>query len=789
MEQEEKVMNKVQIPPYAKIKVYWDDKPENYSRESRARVKKYFSNKYGIPSQNINVVYRPVKIDKSGETIKIDGATIDNIMSVPYQRSLFKEWLTREGKDDVEFDRIIALDDKVNGELNFDLEEKLHRKYKLSWLMVNNFLSFGQGNYFPVDKYKGFTVINSQPANQGGKTTLTIDAVKFLFFGKTTKTDKNVEVFNQFNEEKDLIVRGMMEIEGEDEFIIERHLERKPKRKDGWNVTNKLSYYRILPDGEEEEMNDEDARKTTELIKDTIGTEKDFDLVVLATSKNLDDLVDSTAGESGKLLTRFIGLEVLSEKESIVRKMHNTFTKTMKSNLYDTETLKEEIETHKENLIQLEKDKGIKENELEIEKKVNKKLQDDKLKLATSKIKIDDEVLALNPKTLQTEIDTITTNGKAHNKTIQEIESKIKEIGKVDFDEEKDFRLNKEKTKTSSDIAVKEAEITRLEGVIEDLIKSGICKACNRPLDDVDNSKHIAEHNGTIENLKRERDTTEIKLKDIETEITGMSDSKKLIETKNKLELQKDRLEVEIDSFRVTLKEKMSDLKKYNANLEAIDKNKEIDTEISQVDTKIVVSDRQKDLINDVLKEIAISVSSNTKDIETKEKLIVTIGKEKDIDRIFKIYIDMIGKKGISKLILRSVLPIINGELQRLLEDITDFEVEVYIDDKNEVKYLLIKDGVEKPLKSGSGFELTTSSIALRCVLGKMSSLPTPNFIVFDEVMGRVAAENLPNMKPLFDRVSDMFDIVFFITQNDMVKDWADNIITVIKEDNISKLK
>jgi len=268
-----------------------------------------------------------------------------------------------------------------------------------------------------------------------------------------------------------------------------------------------------------------------------------------------------------------------------------------------------------------------------------------------------------------------------------------------------------------------------------------------------------------------------------------MADSKKLIENKNKLELQKDRLEVEIDSFRVTLKEKMSDLKKYNANIEAIDKNKEIDAEISQVDTKIVVSDRQKDLINDALKEIAIKISSNTKDIETKEKLIVTIGKEKEIDRIFKIYIDMIGKKGISKLILRSVLPIINGELQRLLEDITDFEVEVYIDDKNEVKYLLIKDGVEKPLKSGSGFELTTSSIALRCVLGKMSSLPTPNFIVFDEVMGRVAAENLPNMKPLFDRVSDMFDIVFFITQNDMVKDWADNIITVIKEDNISKLK
>ena len=210
---------------------------------------------------------------------------------------------------------------------------------------------------------------------------------------------------------------------------------------------------------------------------------------------------------------------------------------------------------------------------------------------------------------------------------------------------------------------------------------------------------------------------------------------------------------------------------------------------ISAIDTKIVVSDRQKDLINDELRDIAIKVNTNTTDIESKEKVIITIGKEKDIEKIFKVYIEMIGKKGISKLILRSVLPIINGELQRLLEEITDFEIEVYIDYKNEVKYLLVKDGIEKPLKSGSGYELTTSSIALRCVLGKMSSLPTPNFIVFDEVMGRVAAENLSKMKPLFDRISDMYDTVFFITQNDTVKDWAEKIITVIKENNISRLK
>ena len=177
-------------------------------------------------------------------------------------------------------------------------------------------------------------------------------------------------------------------------------------------------------------------------------------------------------------------------------------------------------------------------------------------------------------------------------------------------------------------------------------------------------------------------------------------------------------------------------------------------------------------------------IENNNNQIQIKEKLIETINKESEVEKVFKIYIEMVGKKGISKLVLRSVLPIINSELQRLLDEVTDFDVEIFIDDKNEVKFSLIKDEVEKPLKSGSGFELTSASIALRCVLGKMSTLPMPNFIVFDEVLGRVANTNIEGMKPLFDKIKDMFDIVFFISHNELVKDWADNIITVTKDSN-----
>ena len=143
----------------------------------------------------------------------------------------------------------------------------------------------------------------------------------------------------------------------------------------------------------------------------------------------------------------------------------------------------------------------------------------------------------------------------------------------------------------------------------------------------------------------------------------------------------------------------------------------------------------------------------------------------------------------VSKLVLRSVLPIINSEVQRLLDDVVDFDVEIFINDKNDVQFLLVKDEVSKLLKSGSGLEKTAASLALRAVLGKLSTLPMPNFITFDEVLGKIAPENLEKLKILFDKIKDMYEIVFFITHNDLVKDWSTNNVTVIKENNISKIK
>lgn len=779
-------LDKILVSPYAKIKVYWDDQPHNYSKEAKLKVRNYFANKYGVNKNNINVIYRPVKFNDKGEAIEITGAGIENIMDINYQRALMKELLDRDGKV-VDFNRLIALDDKINGELNVDLTTTRHRTWSIKWLMIDNFLSFGENNYTPFNKLKGLTIVNSVPANQGGKTTFTIDAIKFLLHGKTTKTDTNEQIFNLYSGKNELVVRGMIDIESE-EIIIERKMRRTAKKGGGWTVVNKVNYYKILPDGEEEELNDEDAKKTTNKLKETIGSEKDFELLVLATENNLDDLIGLTTTESGKILTRLIGLEILELKEAAARTMYNEFAKKKKSNEFDVITLTNDITEHEVKITEGLEVEGILKEKLENTKLEINKLNDENDNLINSKEKVDVTITTLNPSKLQEDIDELSIKGKALKAKVAEFVDSINLIGDINFDEDKHHSLTKELSTCTSSIAVKNAEIIRINNLIEDLIAGGICQACNRKLDTVDNTEHINKHKIEKDKLEGEVKKISLRVEAINSELTGLNNIKIKIDEKNRLELSRDRTEVEIGSLRNDVVTKMNDLKKYNLNLDAIELNKKIDIQISKVKTDLAVCEFSKEETITRIERVGADIKSNQESIVNKNKLIETIKKEEDIDKIFKIYIDLVGKKGISKLVLRSVLPIINSEVQRLLEDVCDFEIEIFMNDKNDVEFLMNKDGVSKLLKSGSGFEKTASSLALRGVLGKLSTLPMPNFITFDEVLGKVASENIEKLKPLFDKIKDMYDIVFFITHNDIVKDWGDNVLTVVKNDNISKI-
>jgi DNA repair exonuclease SbcCD ATPase subunit len=779
-------MNK--ITSSSRIKVYWDDLPENYSHELEKRIQAQYAKLCGVTKNQVKVVYRAKRKDSSGNIVEFSDSGVDNIMDVNYQQELQKKWIELN-EIKVDFERIVKLDNKVNNALNPQSLDNMNRRWSLENIRINNFLCFGSDNSVSFDKLSGINVINSLPENQGGKTTFSIDAPKFLLYGKTTKTDKNEEIFNSFSDENELLVEGTIRIE-EERFVIKRKMVRTPKRSGGgYTIKNSVKYYRILPDGRHDELDGEDAKDTTNTIIKAIGNEADFDTTTLATMDNLESLISTKPTENGKLLNRFIGLEIVDLKLKAVREMYNEFNRTKIGNLYNVVTLREEIE---ELTLKIDTLTTLKESHIQnmgASEQVLTGLNDQKDSLISQKFNVDAELLNLNTSTINTEIENITKKGKELNDNKKRLQERINEIGEVAFDESLDFQLTKQRNDAEYTKTSLSKDNIKHEATIKSLENAQICPTCKRDLDDVDNTGEISKLKTTIAENKVTISECEALLIEIDGKLSELAKNKALVDRKNKLEVELSMAEVDIVTLRGVYKEKTAKLKDYEKNKDIIDKNKEIDSKVDNIKTQIKVEENKISEYREKIGDIKIEIATSNKSIETNERHIEKIITEEEVERIFKIYMEMYGKKGIGKMVLRTILPIINSELVRLMDDVCDFHVQLDVNSKNDVEYQIVKDGVVKALKSGSGLEKTISSIAIRAILGKMAYLPLPNFITFDEVFGKVAEENLEKMRSIFDKIRELYDMVFIITHNKLVKDWADNIITVKKTNNISELK
>jgi len=779
----------VSVPTNAQIRVDWQDYPENRTLETINRVKSYFSNKYGVPKTSIKINFSPIIKNNSGKIIDITDGLIDNIMDSAYQRSLFKEWLNLNDVT-VDYDRLCKLDERVNEILlNEEDEDIRYRRWSIKDIWLDNFLSFGDGNKISYKELNGLTVVKSLPANQGGKTIFTIDTLLFLFFGKTTKTDVGLEIFNQFRKNNTVCVGANIEIDGE-EYIIERKLLRKlSKSTNKYKVSTSLDFYKILEDGSKFNLEGEQRRETDKLITDTIGSYDDFMLTIVATSKNLEDLIETKPTYRGRLLTKFIGLEVIEKKESINKDLMSNFKKKMKSNIYDVKSLEIDIEENKKNISL--NNITIKENNTELEK-VYIKISDAKTKkdnLLTNKYIIDDEITNLNPINLKGELKELTSEGKTLNEKLSSVIEEIKDIPKFSYDEdEHENYREKEKTKLLEKNTV-DNNIKSLKNLITELKEGEICPMCKRSLDDVDHSSEIKDKQKL---LKQEEKSLKVIEKDLNTLLSKLSDineHKNRSDLYDKLNLKKQKIEVEVEHLRIEYKEKNNLLKSYEKNKTYIDKNRDIESKILGYKQLIETLDVEKDNLKEDIQNCKNEIKNSKKTIDDNKKLIIQIKKEDEVLKIFDVYNRMIGKNGISKLVLSSVIPIINYELSRLLDEVCDFDVQLNMNDKNEVEFLLIKNDIVKKLKSGSGLETTLASLSLRCVLGRISTLPKPNVIVFDEVLGKVADVNLDQVKIFFQKIKEIYETILLISHNTIVQDWSDKIITIEKNNDVSTLQ
>lgn len=773
-------MNKYENPF---IKVTWEDVPENFTPEKIRRVKSYFQEKYN--TKHIQVITKNLSHDQDTKLKSLDVS--DSILDHQYQKTLMKEFIA-ENKIDIKWEMVDRLDNKVNIEIDKLNENKVrYNKWYIKKVEFSNFLSFGEKNVIDFTELDGITVVESTPKNFGGKSTATVDLLMFLFFGTTTKTKTNIEIFNRFNNNDELYVKGIITIDGDD-YIIERTTTRKKAKTGDYNVSNKLDFYKIVSDGTIENLAGEQRRETEAFISSAIGTEEDFLSTILTTGNNLEELVDSKPTARGQILTKFLGLESLKSKEDICKNIYNDWSKKLISNTHNLVALTADNERFKT---------SIEDSESEIFKQTNN-LAEFTMKLKSFEFRrdnllksrnndIDQELIKTNPVSLQKEIDDLIIKKNSLQKLADEVN--VVEPS-VYYSEKLHEEVRKTLNEFNSDLKITLNDIFKNEKLIKQFEEGSICPTCKRALEDVDHTEEIENIKFEIRDLKGHVSELEVSIKSTNEKDRIQNVLKTELDEYEKNKLRKSRYELESEQKNLEIQLKQVKLDRYESNRKKLEENQKIDIELISLKTQIETSNADINLTNQNIQRHKNNITNLNEKISTNLDLMKKIKSEEELLGVFKTYLLVYGKNGISKVILKNMVPLLNQELCRLLVDSCHFILELNINDKNEVEFIMIdtETRITKPLNSGSGYERTISSLALRSVLTKISSLPKPNIVVMDEVFGKIADENLDMVGEFFKKIKTYFEHIFVISHNSLIRNWSDNLVMIKKDDNISSI-
>lgn len=795
---------KINIGEKAKVSVIWNLKAIDYTKEKEDNIKSLFAKKYNIPEANI-VVEKKFKSTLKNTDNGLNEENIKNITDPVFQQNLFKEYI-EENNIECSFDDILKIDNTINSLIDYD-QYVTGKRFVLKWLDWSNFLSYGKTNHFDFTQLHGLVLLNGEPANKSGKSTFAYDLLHFLFFGET-KSGKAKNDSGQFNlgglfnsflpDETELKVEGCINIDGSD-YIIKRTLTRpKKSKKELRTASQKIEYFKINEVGERIELQDctnlqeESSTKTNKVIKEAIGSEKDFDLIISANAKDLDELISLKNDERGKLLSRWIGLSCLEDKNNKAKEMWSkTISVGRYCDVYNRENLKINIENLKEDIKNKEElSKKSKKSLEECEKRIQQ-CTEDKERYLSDKKPVDMSLLKNGDvTTLETKLENLKNTGVNKNALLNELKKQLTTFTDIDYSDELYKTLNKQHNTLVEEIASIKANIKTLQDQNKTLQNSEYCPTCHRKYDGVDNTELINKNKEQIDALIQDGISKNSEKAKILNEIEKQETKRKNQYEKNKIELRISAIETEIANMRLEYQEIKNTIQKLNDNKDAIKYNNELDAKINVMIETIKTEDgiriRHVNEINQYQKEIEIS----NKTITEQEEIIIKIGEEEKIERNWKLYLKLIGKDGISKIVLRNTLPIINAEINRLLTGVADFEVEVVMNEKNDVNFYLKRDDIKYNLSAASGLEKTQAALALRVVLGNMSTLGKVPFILLDEVLATVAESNYDDMKKLYDKIVDNYQFILHITHLNAIQWWHDGgIVTVQKVNNISTIK
>lgn len=684
--------------------------------------------------------------------------------------------------------------------------------WSIKSLEFDNLFKYGKDNKIDFTKLSGLVGIFGP--NRAGKSSIVGSLMYGLYNGTDRGPVKNAKILNR--SENEGFARVTIDINGVD-YVIERKTERLlPKRKGDEELTDKdrersntsLELHKMVlsEDGSMKPMsltsvNREDTDKE---VRRLIGTADDFLLTALSSQGKINTFIEEGPTQRKKILSRFLDLDIFDKlynyakddltvlmdrcknqdvtatKLSIVEKKEKEILNEITAIISFIEEAKKVEESVYAELSEVDSFElpDLGEHQKKVDKLLNLKNEEANLLSQLSTTEESYENISSDIEAYEIQVKLFDYNELAAK--LAEVQTQEKALAE---------RTNEKKLKEAS-LQNKERSVKKLQTV-----------PCGDQFPSCRFIKDSHEDQKTIEADRAELDALLAQVEELNA----------FLKSNSKVKTEKDLSQFEkITKFLETNRQKRLNLeqKKENLSLRLVsirEKTALLSEEIEK--EKKIIETFNVDQINNLKSQLREAKEKTSSLSKKKEELLLSVGgvtaqrnmlseQLEEISqtinklKLQKAITDALSKTGVPTLVLKTQLPVINNELQKLLLSIQDFNISLDIDLNSNAMDVFIEDATGKrEIELASGAEKMITSLALRVALLNLSSLPKPDILIIDEGFGSLDDDNLQKCMEFLDVLKVYFKCVIIVTHVSPLKEVTDQLIEIVRDGHKSKVQ
>ena len=738
------------------------------------------------------IVYQVLAKTKNEQTIEVENEKSLNIRNSQDRKEIITSYFEEESEDMIsKIDQYFQITlDKIPE----DLSTKQIKKWSVKDMHFDNTFSYGKNNYINFENLNG--IVGIFGPNRCGKSSIPGTLMYGLFNSSDRGSIKNQDIVNI---RKGSCTSKIKFSTGNDTYELERTTTKRTNKKNEVSSTTNLTLKNLSDDTHVDES-EEQRRETEKTLRKIIGNAEDFLYTSFASQGDINAFVNEKTTARKAVLSKFLNLEVY---ESLYRESREDFIvlknklKNLKEDNWDKkiqdlnekiDSLNFEINDNTENINTLrekEVQKRVELNDLQNKTKTHPSgytLETSTESLAFTENKIKELDKALHEKESEKSnlnLNLLKIKEFKENFPIDELKSDSEKLASLrnklnDFRSELrnikvEEKRNKDQLKILDEVPcedkfpnckfIKNAHEAKAVLNSESFIKT---------LTDL--NSHISDAEIAVKSLESEKIDSKIKKYDeIINKEYRLNVDIKLIDTEiNSLLDKKDSALEKLEYFK-NLTEELKDFDSNDLNVSI----KKIKTEVSDISNRIIKLEK---LNQQMYQDIAISKSN----IESYNATKMEYSKLREEWEVFTKFSEAVNKKGIPTMLINSYLPRINSEINKILNGVTNFKIEISDDPKNNNLNMFIDYGDSKRvIECGSGMEKMMSSIAVRVALTNISSLSRSDMFIIDEGFGALDDTNVEACGRLLTSLKKYFKTILIISHVDAIKDIVDKNIEI----------